>query len=199
MFWTDKQQTPHRNVNFIRVALHVWLLLEFFEKHKNGNNANIGGRGFTTWKQKTRWTRMHSSRMRTACSLTVSRRILRTPPPEKTTHAPPEKPCMPPPKKTCMPPRKKTCKPPGATMHTPRATTHDPQSNHACPPEQPCTSPRNHAAPQSNHGCTPQSNYARPPGVTMHAPIPQNNLARPPPEQPGMLPPLTESQTGVKT
>ena len=24
----------------------------FFEMHKNGNNANIGSRGFTTWKQK---------------------------------------------------------------------------------------------------------------------------------------------------
>ena len=27
----------------------------FFEMHKNGNNANIDSRGFTTWKQKIQW------------------------------------------------------------------------------------------------------------------------------------------------
>ena len=26
--------------------------IEFFEMHKNGNNDNIGSKGFTMWKQK---------------------------------------------------------------------------------------------------------------------------------------------------
>ena len=64
--------------------------------------------------QKKKKTRMHSSRMRTARSLTVSRRIPRTPPPPaEQPRTPREQPHMPP----------------------PRATTHaPPQSNHARPP-----------------------------------------------------------------
>ena len=58
-------------------------------------------------------TRMHSSRMHTAHSLTVSRRIPRTP------RLPP---CMPP--TTMHAPRNHICPP--ATMHTPH--------NHVCPP-----------------------------------------------------------------
>ena len=81
-------------------------------------------------------TRMHSSRMRTARSLTVSRCILctqpppqenhtpprkkpRMPPPEKTMHAPQQKPCMPPSQKNYACPRANTHAPPGATTHNP--------------------------------------------------------------------------------
>ena len=73
-------------------------------------------------------TRMHSSRMRTARSLTVSCRIP-TPPPRATMHAPPlrsnhacppDQPCMPPPQEQPrMPPRCNHTCPPRATMHTP--------------------------------------------------------------------------------
>ena len=98
-------------------------------------------------------TRMHSSWMRTARSLTVSRRIVCTPPLEK--------PCMPPPEQPRMPPR---------------ATMHPPWSNHAHPPppEQPCMPPRAtmHAPPGSNH--------ALPPGATTHVP-PLEQPRMPPP------------------
>ena len=74
-------------------------------------------------------TRMHSSRMRTARSLTVSPYLVvfhaRPPPPEQprmppgaTTHAPPEQPRT----------------PPGSNHACPRATTPPLGSNHACPP-----------------------------------------------------------------
>ena len=92
--------------------------------------------------KKQKQTRMHSSRMRTARSLTVSHRKNHAcPPPSNHTH-PPEQPHMPPRSNHAHPPRATTHAPPGATTHAPleqphmppRATTHAPQSNHACPP-----------------------------------------------------------------
>ena len=86
-------------------------------------------------------TRMHSSRMRTARSLTVSGRILRTPPPQQP-HMPPA--TMHPPI-TMHTPHNHACMPP--CSHAPLATT-PPPSNHACPPttthapRQPRTPPR---------------------------------------------------------
>ena len=81
--------------------------------------------------------------MRTARSLTVSRRIPRTPllgatmqAPQSNHARPPEQPCM----------------PSGATMHIPHATTHPleqprtPWSNHARSPEQPRKLPLTHAS-----------------------------------------------------
>ena len=56
--------------------------------------------------------------MCTACSLTVSHRILRMPP-QATTHAPPEQPCMPPQSNHARPPQEQPRTPPGATMHAP--------------------------------------------------------------------------------
>ena len=91
-------------------------------------------------------TRMHSSRMRTARSLTVSRRIPRTPPPRPCmplhNHTCPPQPCMLPGNHAC--PRQPHM--PLATMYapqqpcTPLATTHaplPPATTHACPPQQP--------------------------------------------------------------
>ena len=66
--------------------------------------------------------------MRTARSLTVSRRIL------------------------CMPPHKHACPP--ATMHAPLQPHMPPPHNHACP-LQPCTPPTTMYAP-NNHACPPQ-------------------------------------------
>ena len=94
------------------------------------------------WQERLIWgianifqpTRMHSSRMRTARSLTVSHRKNHACPPRATMHAPPEQPRTP------------------------------PQSNHACPPgsnhtcspwEQPCTPPEQPCPPRSNHTCPP--------------------------------------------
>ena len=97
--------------------------------------------------------RMHSSRMRTARSLTVSPCLViphTCPPPGATMH-PPEQPCMPP---------QATTQPPGATTHAP------PGSNHTCPPG------RNHAHP-------PGATMHAPPGATTHTPPEQPR--RPPP------------------
>ena len=95
-------------------------------------------------------TRMHSSRMRTACSLTVSHR--------KNHACPPQQPCMPPWEHPRMPPL-------GATTHAPRATTHAPRSNHTCPPRAtmhiPPEQPR--MPPQEQPCMPPRSNHARPP------------------------------------
>ena len=108
-------------------------------------------------------TRMHSSRMRTARSLTVSHRILHMPPQEKPHMPPWEQPCMPPREQPCthtlgktMPPREQPCMPPGSN-HT------HPRSNHACPPG-------------SNHTCPPRSNHAHPPRGTTYAPPPVNRI-----------------------
>ena len=124
-------------------------------------------------------TRMHSSRMRTARSLTVSRRILRRPPPQPrippgnharpsgnhahppaTMHAPsttmhaPQQPCT---------PHNHTC--PLATTHAPRQPRTPP--THTCTPRQPCMPPSNHARPPSNH--------ARPLPTTHVPPCEQNH------------------------
>ena len=103
---------------------------------------------------------MHSSRMRTARSLTVFPYLVVShacPPLEATTHTPPEQPHMPPP---CS-----------NHTHPPRATMHAPQSNHACPPSRATT----HAPPEQPHmppmppqkqpRMPPQSNHACPPPV----------------------------------
>ena len=107
-------------------------------------------------------TRMHSSRMRTARSLTVShckkkteKNHARPPhgkihacPPEKITHAPPQK------------------------------IKHPPEKSYACPPEKLCT-PRKimHAPPEKNYAPpqksrTPQKKLRTPPETTMHATSP---------------------------
>ena len=87
--------------------------------------------------------------MRTARSLTISRRIL---------HMPPQQPCT----------------PPHATPHAAPATMHAPQQpcmppgNHECPPAttyapwQPHMPPGNHACPPSNHACPPATTHAPP-------------------------------------
>ena len=87
-------------------------------------------------------TRMHSSRMRTAHSLTISHR--------KKYACPLEQPCTPP-RATMHAPRSNHACPPGATTHAPRSNhAHPPRSNHACPP-------------RSNHTRPPTSNHAHPP------------------------------------
>ena len=92
--------------------------------------------------------RMHSSRMRTARSLTVSHR---------KNH-------------TCPPGSNHACPPWSNHAHPPRSNhACPPWSNHACPPEQPCTPPgATMNAPQSNHPC--------PPAATMHAPPEQPHM-----------------------
>ena len=103
-------------------------------------------------------TRMHSSRMRTARSLTVSHRKNHACPPRANTHAPPVQPCTP---------------SPSNHAHPPRATTHAPR-------EQP------HTPPQSNHACPPGATTHAPPRATTHAPPEQPRM--PPLEQPCMPP-----------
>ena len=117
--------------------------------------------------------RMHSSRMRTARSLTVSCCILRMPPPA-TMHAP-QQPRMPPSNHTCAP---ATTHPPGTTHvpgnHThPLATTHPP-SNHTSP-QQPCMPPGNHTHPLQPR--MPPGNHACPLPATTHAPLPATTHA----------------------
>ena len=127
--------------------------------------------------------RMHSSRMRTACSLTISCHILCMLPhnhaPPTTMHAP----------NNHAHPNTTTHQPCNHTHplnnHAPPATTHAsqqphmPPSNHTCPPatthapQQPCMPPATTHAPWQP--CTspttmhPPSNHAHPP-ATMHAP-----------------------------
>ena len=119
-------------------------------------------------------TRMHSSRMRTARSLTVSCHILCMPPPPHNHTPPPaiHAPCN----HTCPPNHTSppTTMHPPATMHAPSnyappATMHTPR-NHACPPTTMHAPPQPHMPP-SNHACPP---------ATTHPP------------------PWTEWQTGVK-
>ena len=103
--------------------------------------------------QKSITTRMHSSRMHTARSLTVSRCIL-------CTH--PWQPSMPPSNHACPP---WPCMPPCDHAH-PRATMHTPW--------QPCMPPSNHACPRGNHNapgnhtCPPTTTHAL--QATTHAP-----------------------------
>ena len=132
----------------------------------------IHNHNFVLWM--TLWTRMHSSRMRTTRSLTVSRRILCTTPPA-TTHAPlatmhtPQQPCMPPsnhahPLATTHVPSNHT-RPP-ATMHAPLAARHAPW--------QPHMPPGSHAHPPAT--TQPPGNHARPPGShTRPPPCGQNH------------------------
>ena len=98
---------------------------------------------------------MHSSRMRTTRSLTVSRHILCTP---WQPHMPPQQPCMPPPH------HNHACPP--TTMHVP--------SNHACPPTTMHT-PHNQTCPEAtmhtlgNLTCPPPATWHPP--ATTHAPV----------------------------
>ena len=107
---------------------------------------------------------MHSSRMRTARSLTVSPYLV-------VSHACPpwEQPCMPPWSNHAHPPQSNHTCPPRATMHAPW--------------EQPCTPPgaTTHAPPEQP---------LTPPGATMHAPLPRSNHARPPPGATMHAPPV---------
>ena len=95
---------------------------------------------------------MHSSRMRTARSLTVSRRILCMPPPQPhmpsrdhappCNHAHPPQPCMHAPLQPCT--SRQPCPP--SNHACPLATIH-PSGNHACPPQQPHMPPRQPRTP----------------------------------------------------
>ena len=119
-------QSLHFSIKFVKVAyqLFCWIAINSYT------------------------TRMHSSRMRTARSLTVSRHILHMPPsnhacPLATMHAP-QQPRMPP--ATMHAPGNHTCPP--STMHAPQQP-HTPPSNHARP-RQPCMpSPRQPCMPPS--------------------------------------------------
>ena len=161
-----------------------WGILNIFTKENQMLNS---------FPHKSENTRMHSSRMRTACSLTVSHHILCMPPhnhtcPPPTMHAP-QQPHTPPCNHTHCP----------TTTHAPQqahmlpAATHAPQQPHTppqpCTPlQQPCMPLHNHAHPPtpthtpSNHTCplptmyapwqphTPPSNHAHP--ATTHAASP---------------------------
>ena len=121
-------------------------------------------------------TRMHSSRMCTACSLTVSHRILCMPP--TTMHAPlPLQPCMPP--ATTHAPHNHKCH---LQPCTPPATTHPP-TTHA--PQQPCMPPATMHSPQPlphpatppphQHGTPPHNNTSPPLGTTHALSCEQND------------------------
>ena len=98
------------------------------------------------WKKNKKTTRMHSSRMRTARSLIVSRRI----------------PCMPPLCHAC-PFLCHTCMPPWQP-HIPLPW----QWPCMFPPWQPCTPPSNHTHSSGNQACPWQPHM--PPSATTHAP-----------------------------
>ena len=127
---------------------------------------------------------MHSSRMCTVCSLTVSHHIL-------CTNPPPWQPCKPPCDHAHPPtthPRNhahpwQPCMPPLAATHALPATTHAtplqpcmPPCNHACP-QQPCMPPCNHAPPTTMH-TTQQP--CMPPLATMHEHPSGNHTCLPP-------------------
>ena len=163
-------------------------------------------------------TRMHSSRMRTARSLTVSPYLVvsHAPPPEQPCMPPREQPCTPPQSNhACpleqprMPPRSNhACPPPRATMHGPRSNhTCPPWSNHAPPLEQPCTPP---GQPRTPPGATthPRATTHAPLRATMpppqeqpHMPLPSGATTHAPPrrEQPHTPSPPVDRQTPVKT
>ena len=91
--------------------------------------------------------RMHSSRMRTARSLTASPYLVVShacPPPGATMHAPPEQPHTPP---RATPPGATTCPLPLEQPCIPRATTPPPEQSCTLPPEQPCTPPEQPRTP----------------------------------------------------
>ena len=122
-------------------------------------------------------TRMHSSRMRTARSLTVSHRKNHAHPPSNYACPPWEQPHMPPGSNHACPPRATTHAPGSNHARSPRATTHAPLGATTCPTPPGATT---HAPPGSNH--------AHPPRATTHAPL----------EQP-CTPPPVDRQTPVKT
>ena len=94
---------------------------------------------------------MHSSRMRTARSLTVSPYLV-------ISHA-----CPPLPEQPRMLPREQPRMPPEQPRTpAPRATTH--------PPEQPCTPPGATTHPPEQPHMPPRATMHAPPGATMHAP-----------------------------
>ena len=102
---------------------------------------------------------MHSSRMRTACLLTVSPYLVishaRLP---WSNHACPTE-------QLCTPAQSNYACPPRATTHA------SPGQPHMPPQKQPCTSPQsNHACPLGATMHAPQSNHAHPPRATTHAP-----------------------------
>ena len=136
-------------------------------------------------------TRMHSSRMRTAHSLTVSLYLIVShacPPPcmRATTHAPQSNHACPP-EATMYAPQQPHMSPGAtthATIHPQRATTHaPPQSNHAHPPEQPCMPPREQPC------MPPKATMHSPPRATMHV---QQPCTHPPPSNHTRLPLWTE-------
>ena len=100
---------------------------------------------------------MHSSRMRTARSLTVSPylAISYACPPEQPCMPPWEQPCTSPPEQPCMPPQSNHACPLRATMHTP------PQEQpHMPPQEQPCTPPVNRMTNRCKNITLPQTSFA---------------------------------------
>ena len=110
---------------------------------------------------------MHSTRMRTARSLTVSRISLYPMHAPQSNHA--------------HPPSNHACPPQSNHAHPP------PGSNHACPP---CDQP--HMLPRSNHACPPREQPCMPPGSNHTCPTPQEQPCTPPLEQPHMPPLWTE-------
>ena len=120
---------------------------------------------------------MHSSRMCTARSLTISCHILCTPcnhaHPPTAMHGPLQ-PCMPPSNHAHMHPT--TTHAPPSNHACPPATTHAP--NHTCPlatmhtPRQPCTPPNHTCPPATMHAprqpCTTPGNNTRPPRGQTH-------------------------------
>ena len=108
-------------------------------------------------------TRMQSSRMRTAHSLTVSRRIL-------CMHPQPHMPLRNHASPTNMhAPSNHTCPP--ATMHAHPLQPH-------MPPCKPCMTPQQPRMPPSNHTHTPATTHTHPP-VAMHVPRHPGNHAHP--------------------
>ena len=125
-----------------------------YRRHRRGQEN--GGESTFLFKYTSLWTwthsamfrhfitRMHSSRMRTARSLTVSHRILRMAPP-------PHPPCN------------HTCPLPEKTTHPPRKTTHAaPRKNHACPPK------KTHMCNPPTPCMPPKEPHMPPPRVDRH-------------------------------
>ena len=131
---------------------------------------------------------MHSSRMLTARSLTISRCIPHMPPSNHTCPLQPFDHACPPTMHT--PPQPCT---PLATMHSPWQLCRPTTTMHA--PWQPCISPGNHTCPPSNHAHPtkqpiPPTNHTHPPPATTHAP-PSHTL----PNHAHPLPPCGQTDT----
>ena len=127
----------------------IWLIWGLCRWKKGGKNctwSSILTICYLGFFQNYFSTRMHSSRMCATHSLTVSCRILCTPP--ATMHAP-WQPCMPPcshacPQQPCTPPCNHTCSPGNHTC--PPATTYAPR-NYTCPPATTHAPPQPHTPP----------------------------------------------------